>query len=327
MGLQSAHTAETVSPCVVYVGGYGRSGSTLLDILIGDRLHSVGELSNLPRHFVEQDLACTCGASFAECEFWSQVISEYAAGGSRETAFRALRKFHEAEGWRSFARLLLPWLAGEVPPGFVQSSQKLYRAIFRCSGSGAIIESSKTAGWCASRPALLQRACGLDVKLIHLIRDPRGIYHSARKGRNRDLRTKSPAKIENRSLLGLRALGGWFFANVAATVNGILLGADRYLVVRYEELVGNPVSTLEQISAFLQLDFHEVLARIERREAFGVGHLVGGNRMAKTRQITLRQDVEWSQVLSASQQIGIWLLTFPLALAAGYKPFIRRPRC
>ena len=67
---------------VLYVGGLGRSGSTLLDRMLGrlDDVWSVGELVHLWERGVKENNRCGCGQPFADCQFWGRV-GEVAFGG------------------------------------------------------------------------------------------------------------------------------------------------------------------------------------------------------------------------------------------------------
>lgn len=59
---------------VIYIVGMGRSGSTLVDILLDShsRIRSLGGVRRLARY--ARDQSCACGASsFLDCEFWSDV--------------------------------------------------------------------------------------------------------------------------------------------------------------------------------------------------------------------------------------------------------------
>ena len=72
----------TAQPRVLYLGGFGRSGSTLLERILGQipGWTNVGELVDLPRSvFVHQE-NCGCGEPFLTCPMWSQV-GERAFGG------------------------------------------------------------------------------------------------------------------------------------------------------------------------------------------------------------------------------------------------------
>ena len=59
---------------VVYIAGYGRSGTTILDIALGQ--HSVvmgaGEITALTRHVWQENEYCACGARFVTASFGVQ---------------------------------------------------------------------------------------------------------------------------------------------------------------------------------------------------------------------------------------------------------------
>ena len=78
------------------VGGIGRSGSTLIERLIGQLpgVCPVGELVHLWERGITEGERCGCGQPFQQCPFWQQV-GKVAFGGwdevevSRVTALRA----------------------------------------------------------------------------------------------------------------------------------------------------------------------------------------------------------------------------------------------
>ena len=72
----------TTAVPVAFVGGHGRSGSTLLSRVLGavPGFVTVGELCYLWDQGVLMDRMCGCGKSFSECEFWTAVGKE-AFGG------------------------------------------------------------------------------------------------------------------------------------------------------------------------------------------------------------------------------------------------------
>ena len=67
---------------VLFIGGLGRSGSTLLDRMLG-RLNdvcSVGELVHLWERGLKENNRCGCGERFGDCPFWRRV-GQVAFGG------------------------------------------------------------------------------------------------------------------------------------------------------------------------------------------------------------------------------------------------------
>jgi hypothetical protein len=67
---------------VVYIAGSGRSGSTLLERMLGalPGYVNVGELIDTFRRVVKFDELCGCGAAFSACDFWVRV-GQRAFGG------------------------------------------------------------------------------------------------------------------------------------------------------------------------------------------------------------------------------------------------------
>ena len=65
-------------PRVLYLGGLGRSGTTVLERVLGELpgTCSVGELVHLWRRGVLDDETCGCGEPFSRCPFWSEVLRD-----------------------------------------------------------------------------------------------------------------------------------------------------------------------------------------------------------------------------------------------------------
>lgn len=87
---------------VLFIGGYGRSGSTLLDRMLGqmEGFFSAGELRYIwDRSFAENQL-CGCGKPFKKCAFWSTVIDETSFDGQKAyiDTIRALKHAQIASG-------------------------------------------------------------------------------------------------------------------------------------------------------------------------------------------------------------------------------------
>lgn len=79
---------------VLYIGGYSRSGSTLLDRRLGQiRPHtSTGELGYTTHSLKENQLRC-CGARFFDWPFWTRVGQEDSAAGTPRAADELIRLY------------------------------------------------------------------------------------------------------------------------------------------------------------------------------------------------------------------------------------------
>src|SRR5579872_5725970 len=84
---------------VIYIAGDGRSGSTLLDRLIGacDGAFSCGELANLLNAVQSGEELCACGERAPACRFWAEVMRRWrgAVAHFEPDEYRRLQQRHE----------------------------------------------------------------------------------------------------------------------------------------------------------------------------------------------------------------------------------------
>jgi len=75
---------------VLYIAGETRSGSTLLDCMLGETgsFFSTGELFLIWRQGFMQDLLCGCGKKIRDCEFWGAVIHRLLTAGAWSTRWK-----------------------------------------------------------------------------------------------------------------------------------------------------------------------------------------------------------------------------------------------
>jgi len=99
-----------------------------------------------------------------------------------------------------------------------------------------------------------------DARCIHVIRDPRDNYTSYRR--------KHPDWTPN-----LFAYS-WRGSTVLAERNQARFGKERYLILRFEDLLSDPENVLLQIREFLEIEDHEIL-----RQPTRAGRQWGGNSM------------------------------------------------
>lgn len=218
-------------PTVIYIGGYGRSGSTLLDILIGAHVdvEGVGELVNIYNEWgvvISNDDEHGC--------YWRRVKELYDEKvGCLDTTTVAEVIF--SVEW--IGGLFHHFSRGHKKTIFTDYSitqRALFSSIAQTSCKPIVLDSSKTAWRNAWRPLALNRA-GLEIKVIHLIRDGRGVIWSFLRGDNVKME-KGESDIRLR-LPVVRAILGWSIANVCVSFQRMLLPKGSVLKVRYEDLV------------------------------------------------------------------------------------------
>src|SRR5262249_52127789 len=157
---------------VLFIAGSGRSGSTLLDMLLGQikGFCSTGELRFIWNRGFEENQLCGCGKPFRECEFWTEVVRE-AFGGFEAVDYvriEELRKGAEhyvSNGLCVQGELLTPY------KDYFEACQKLYQAIQKISGCEFIVDSSKNT----AHGFVLMNIPQINLFTVHLIRDSRAV--------------------------------------------------------------------------------------------------------------------------------------------------------
>ena len=300
---------------IAYIMGYGRSGSTFLDILLSAHAEivSVGALSNFFA-WMEDNLDCACGSPFEQCEFWSHVYQDLCKSLDCHDLHRYKKNQLSVESRTSISKLMRGRLPSTVTSEYSALMNSLFGSIVRESGKRIIVDSSKSAGETAGRAFALKKHTSFDVKLIHLVRDVRGTIWSAIKGPGSPERSQS-------QLVALRALKtgiGWITANALCLFMASQLEPNSVLLVRYEDLVSDPRNELVRIGSHLQIDTTQLIAKIDAGTAFTSGHNLGGNRLRFASEVTVKPDFEWMRKLPRKYRIGFGLLTWPLARKFDY---------
>jgi len=80
-------------PTIIYIMGYGYSGSTFLDTILGNfsDIESVGELNNFYRYTWHLGKQCACGKKVYECEFWSPIDRKWRKLADENNSDRLIR--------------------------------------------------------------------------------------------------------------------------------------------------------------------------------------------------------------------------------------------
>jgi hypothetical protein len=301
---------------VLFIGGWGRSGSTLLDRMLAGSLgfFASGELREIWYRGVTEDRLCGCGLAFSECRFWNTVGTAAFGGWDQEDADRreAMRLALDRP-WH-LPLLMFPALYPPYRRRHAEYSRllgRLYGAIAEVSGAPVVVDSSKIPTYAM----LLNRVPGIDLRILHLVRDSRGVVNSWQK----QVARHDGGGVDEMYRYGLASATFRY-----DLYNGLAQTFARwrtpYLRVRYEDLVREPLTTLEEIGRFAWN--HPILdaGDLERGAVtFATDHTVDGNpiRFQKGR-VELRLDDEWKRALDLQTRRKVTALTAPLLAAYGY---------
>lgn len=300
-----------MSPRVIYLGGFSRSGTTLLQRMLGrlPGVVSLGETCNLWDTSLENGDLCTCGQPIPSCAFWCKV-GRKAFGGWEKLDLGEVKRLREAVDRMRFLPFLLhlghSGRFNELACSYAQYYVKLYAAAGEVSGARVIVDSSKRA----SLACCLCRVEGLDLRLIHVVRDSRGVAYSCTK---EVARPDSP----NGGFMGTASptstSASWVVQNLALEILR-KKGVSVHLLT-YERFMEDPMGSLQEIATFagLTADGPATEFLSEGHVQLGTGHNIGGNPMrAHTGRVPLRLDDAWRTDLSRVDRALVSVLTYPL---------------
>jgi hypothetical protein len=317
---------------VVYILGAWRSGTTLLDRLLGqvDGFFSTGELKVIWDRLVghvwgydEQkgaDVLCGCGTPFTRCSFWADVFRKGFRGMENVDPRRMFELSASLLRVRHIPHLLFPFLSRKFRKDlefFSQTIGTLYRAILQESGCRVLVDSSKINKYCV----VLSRIRDIDLHVIHIIRDSRAVAYSW-------LRKKKRPEVYWANAFERQIAVGASARNWLGTHCQTLLLRPyfkQYLRLRYEDLVADPRGTMVKVCAAIgerepRLDFLD-----NQTAHLGKAHTVAGNAIRfQEGPVQVVPDTEWREKLTPSQQRIVTAITWPLLMYYRYP--LRVPR-
>jgi hypothetical protein len=294
-------------PRILYIAGYSRCGSTLVDMVLNSsvRIASTGELTYLHDEAAARARMCTCGAAYGDCARYGDWLA------ARPTGEGAMVR--RVERRNALGKLLAGSVAAEDARAYRAYGQSLFRHIARQTGADIIVDSSKSARDAAGRPLALSRLAGLDVRILHLTRDPRQTVQSyVERGSNWVLEGHRAKGV----LESWRPIPGWVLANRVGRCLGHEIGADRYMHLRFEDFLSDPATALRRIGAFIGADLEDTIDRVAGQHPFSAGHMVGGNR-ARLKPQTITPTAAAPR-LPRGHALCLRLVSRPLARELGY---------
>jgi hypothetical protein len=300
---------------VLYIGGFGRSGSTLIERSIGELSDAcgVGELVHLWERGLQNNELCGCGQPFRECPFWAAVGLRAFGGWDTFDTAEALRLKHAVDRNRFLFTLLLPWQRGVFRRElrtYVGLYDAIYEAVAAESGARVVIDSSKHA----SLAICLKRASRSRVRTVHVVRDSPAVVYSW----NKVVARPETAGGEAMARYSPPVAAMWWNAyNAMFTL--IRMAGMPMRRVRYEDFVAAPGAVIQDLAEWAGSTADSASFLRGDRVQLAVSHTVAGNPMRfRVGEIAIRRDDTWHTEMPAGLQRRVRLLTFPFRLAYGY---------
>ena len=293
---------------VLYVAGLGRSGSTILANTLGqvEGFFSGGELNFIWKHALIENRLCGCGKPSGECEFWGPVFDGEFGGQSEELAREMMRLQYSGARTRHIPLMLTEGGRQKIRARlgkFLDNMGRLYRAIQSVSGSRVIVDTSKEPAYGYA----LGMVPGVDLRVLHLVRDPRAAAYSWAKKKPQPDSAEREFMHQKTPTQSAVLWDAW-----NASIEALWRDTPkRYL--RYEDFVAEPRRSFEQILALVDEEDAELPLEGERAVRLGISHTVSGNpNRFDTGSVELRQDRAWQKQMKLRDRALVTALTLPL---------------
>jgi hypothetical protein len=299
-------------PTVVYLAGSGRSGSTLLERALGEMpgFVNVGELIDLFRRVAPYGERCGCGQPFASCPFWTKVGAQAFGGWHAGLLADTQQLQRQVARQRHLPRLLAVRFAGQGFQDAITSYgaiyAHLYRAIARQAGASYVVDASKMPV-----QALALFRAGLDVRVIHLVRDVRGVAHSLAKA---DV-------VRPHATAGSDVM--WHVGPASAAARWVACQSEADLLrrcgvpvahLRYEDFVRQARRSVTGALSTLSLPAppSHLAHIVDGRINLGISHGLSGNPSRfGGGEVTLRVDETWRREMSRRDRAMVTAIGLP----------------
>ncbi len=275
---------------LLYILSHSYSGSTLLTLLLAahPKIATVGELKASAMGDIET-YRCSCGALLNECEFWRQVQHGMQERGASFSLANIGTHFNN--GGRAFRRLiqlcvrhpmcaLLSSITLDVLPSYkrrvmtiMDQNRLLIDVITTIQGGRVFLDGSKD-------PARLNQFLARSlwkIKVIHLVRDGRGVVNSYMKHYRVDTRA---------------AAREWVSAERECDRVLSRLSPSNVLTITYEDLCGDPQAVVGRILTFVGLD-----QTLQGTRSSASGFHILGNKMRLDSTGSIAVDETWKKDL------------------------------
>ena len=256
---------------IIYVIGSGRSGTTLLDILLGnqDGVFSGGELT---RYALRHGVPTGFDDKPQRTAFWRSFTEDFAADLDFEYTESLINDFeyYNLKGWPANRKR---------QDEYRRFWRSFFDTLFARIDDRVVVDSSKYP----KRALQLSRALsGSDYELcyIYIKRDPIGVVKSF---------AKTDVYIPPKNWLSANVY--YFLSNLVCAWTARRLREKHSVIsVKYERLVSDPQTVLDELGESVGVDFADLKQKVRNQEALHVGDLFEGNSMRVKQQIKLRQE-------------------------------------
>jgi hypothetical protein len=245
-------------PKVALIAGAAHGGTTIPNLMLGQHpaMFATGKLRDFPHGgLFSEGNVCSCGEPASSCPFWGEVRTRFAAYEDKPDQVK------------------LP---------------ALFRLISELSGRPFIGDVTHNTGYAERLHAIRE----IDLYLIHVVRDGRGVVYS---GIRRDYRAGLLDRYGPHHVRKVIRLSRRWSEQIALLTRLESQMGPKAVRIQYEELCKDPRMALKPLGDCLGLDFTAIGEALGNGQPFQpIPHLLRGNiKLRTSKNIVLRQDTAY----------------------------------
>ncbi|MCP5382486.1 MAG: sulfotransferase [Kordiimonadaceae bacterium] len=286
---------------LIYLMGAGRSGTTALATFLGasSEIQVLGEMHQFFEH-IYKSKTCSCNCKLINCEYWGKVL-ELLPQELIQKAESLNQMECSVEAHSTVLHHLIHSNNFKNSDLYLSSMAQILQTCQQVNDKEVLLDSAKFI----SRALALRNIEKIDLKVIYMVRDVRGVVHSF-------------AKKVQTSRGTLSSIVYYLIVNIVAEISCRLGFKGKYIKVRYEDMMSSPVDFFNELEDFLGIDLENTKHSILNDKEFEIGHIIGGNRLKNNSAIKFNADNDWKKSRSKFGQVLTYLCALPIMILNRY---------
>ncbi len=294
---------------LIYLMGMGRSGGTLVGKILGqiEDTTFVGEIRHLIDRGFKENWECSCGDKFKDCKHWRKIFIQTFLNNEKVKLSDFIRIQESFD--RTTMIIKTFWILIKIKIFkhnnkelniYKNLNSKLYHNISESFKTNNIIESSRYPG----RALMLNRCDDIDLFIIHLVRDPRGVINSQLK--------KQQERTGKKSKIALRNILTWNITLFIGYIIQLIFKKSNITFLCYENFIKRPHESLQRILNEANLSTKK-LPEFSSENAIHIKpvHVFSGNENRYlSGEIIIKHDIKWKKELNCITKFIVTLSTF-----------------